>query len=237
MNQDEKIAYDYLVHENYSSIVYEPDGNIPPDFLVNNKIAIEVRRLNQHKLVNGVYKPIEELGFKLIPRIAKTLKELETNDFESSILVTVYYQRPLKVNTKLLNKLKTEIKNKLPLTTKEIKIDIDYNLQLKLYQSKLKFSSSISIGAIHDLDGGGFVVSNIYDNLKLILKEKKRKTLPYHEKYKTWWLILIDYIGYNLDKVDIQQLNSAPRLKTIFNKVLLLSPINNIVNELTVENE
>lgn len=29
-------------------IIYEPDGNIPPDFLVKPSLAIEVRRLNKH---------------------------------------------------------------------------------------------------------------------------------------------------------------------------------------------
>ncbi|MEK0338505.1 MAG: hypothetical protein QQN41_13835, partial [Nitrosopumilus sp.] len=68
MNRDEKIANNYLKQQDFSQIVYEPDGNISPDFLLDNSIAVEVRRLNQHQLVNGVYKPIEELDYKLIPR-------------------------------------------------------------------------------------------------------------------------------------------------------------------------
>ncbi len=45
-NDDEKIAYKYLQSLGYTNIQYEPDSNMPPDFLINDTIAIEVRRLN-----------------------------------------------------------------------------------------------------------------------------------------------------------------------------------------------
>ena len=45
-NEDEKIVYKYLQSLGYTDIIYEPDGNIPPDFLIDDTIAVEVRRLN-----------------------------------------------------------------------------------------------------------------------------------------------------------------------------------------------
>ena len=45
MDTSEKIAYDFLLHQGFKSIVYEPDGNVPPDFLADGRVAIEVRRL------------------------------------------------------------------------------------------------------------------------------------------------------------------------------------------------
>ena len=48
MKQEEKWVEEYLTHRGFRDIVYEPDGNVPPDFLIDGKIAIEVRRLNQH---------------------------------------------------------------------------------------------------------------------------------------------------------------------------------------------
>jgi hypothetical protein len=48
MNSKEKIAQNYLVSLGFKDIVFEPDGNIPPDFAVEGKIAVEVRRLNQN---------------------------------------------------------------------------------------------------------------------------------------------------------------------------------------------
>ena len=48
MDETERIVLAHLTHRGFTDVVYEPDGNIPPDFLVNGSIAIEVRRLNQN---------------------------------------------------------------------------------------------------------------------------------------------------------------------------------------------
>ena len=48
-NREEKLVIDNLSHQGYENILFEPDGNLPPDILVDNKIAIEVRRLNQNQ--------------------------------------------------------------------------------------------------------------------------------------------------------------------------------------------
>lgn len=47
MNKDERIAERYLKSLNIGEVAYEPDGKIPPDFLVNGCIAVEVRRLSE----------------------------------------------------------------------------------------------------------------------------------------------------------------------------------------------
>ena len=48
MDDSEALVENYLKYLGYCDVVYEPDGNVPPDFLVNNTVAVEVRRLNQH---------------------------------------------------------------------------------------------------------------------------------------------------------------------------------------------
>ncbi|MEZ4719401.1 MAG: hypothetical protein R2851_25450 [Caldilineaceae bacterium] len=49
MDDSERKAYeDTFAAQGFENVVYEPDGNIPPDFLVDERIAIEVRRLNQN---------------------------------------------------------------------------------------------------------------------------------------------------------------------------------------------
>jgi hypothetical protein len=47
MDETEQRVADYFASQGYSQIVFEPDGNIPPDFCLNGSVAIEVRRLNQ----------------------------------------------------------------------------------------------------------------------------------------------------------------------------------------------
>ncbi len=48
MNREEKITENYLKSLDYRDVVFEPDGNISPDFSIDDRIAAEVRRLNQH---------------------------------------------------------------------------------------------------------------------------------------------------------------------------------------------
>jgi hypothetical protein len=49
MDFSERKVYQHLASRGFNDIVYEPDGNVAPEFLVNRSIAIEVRRLNQHR--------------------------------------------------------------------------------------------------------------------------------------------------------------------------------------------
>ncbi len=48
MDTSESLVRDFLLYRGYADIVYEPDGNVPPDFLIDGRIAVEVRRLNQN---------------------------------------------------------------------------------------------------------------------------------------------------------------------------------------------
>jgi len=47
----------YLEHLGCKDIVYEPDGNVPPDFVVDGRIGVEVRRLNQNEHTTGTAAP------------------------------------------------------------------------------------------------------------------------------------------------------------------------------------
>ena len=44
MDRSEQVAMKHLLFCGFSTVVYEPDGNVPPDFLVDGSIAVEVRR-------------------------------------------------------------------------------------------------------------------------------------------------------------------------------------------------
>lgn len=58
----ESVAIEYFQSRGYSNIIHEPDGNVPPDLLIDNNIAVEVRRLNQFKNINGVDYPLKILN-------------------------------------------------------------------------------------------------------------------------------------------------------------------------------
>ena len=52
MNIDEARVFKYLKTHFGENVVFEPDGRVPPDFLVDSMFAVEARRLNQYFFEN-----------------------------------------------------------------------------------------------------------------------------------------------------------------------------------------
>jgi len=225
MDNEEHIAYNYLQTKNFIKIEYEPNGNIPPDFLLDGEIAVEVRRLNQHVEVKDGLKPLEELRFKIIPKIKEIIRSFETPQFSDTLIVSVSYKRPLKVSKKLVKEVTNKIRENLKTTSKNLRVQISENLELRFYRSELKLSKSIIFGAELDFDSGGLVISNVYRSLKLIVEEKEKKIKKYYSEYNEWWLVVIDYIAYGLDSFDFDQLSKLPKIESRFKKIIIVSPI------------
>ena len=57
-------------------VTYEPDGNIPPDFLLDNRIAVEVRRLNENMNVGGQMRGLESEDISVSKVIRAVLDDL-----------------------------------------------------------------------------------------------------------------------------------------------------------------
>src|SRR5690349_5917728 len=60
MDTSEELVKAYLRHLGFSHIEYEPDGNVPPDFLAEKRVAVEVRRLNQNEITGSGFRALEE---------------------------------------------------------------------------------------------------------------------------------------------------------------------------------
>jgi len=231
MNKDEEIVKKILENMDYKDIIFEPDGNIPPDFLCDSKIAVEVRRLNKHINYNDTQKPIEELSSRLIPKVYNLLEEIK-NDFKDySVTISIRYQRPLKVDKQLIRDIKTALYQNIPFPDKNKILVIRENLQLRLNNTIRKMSKPILLGSINDYDVGGAVVSMILNNLQVVIEDKNKKVKPYLNNYPEWWLILVNHIWDDLDEIDKKQINSIPGFNSYFDRIILVSlrDYNNII--------
>lgn len=76
MDTSEQVAFDYLSSRGFISVVYEPDGNVPPDFLVDGRIAVEVRRLNQHEETPNGPRGLEDVAFPLEARMRRLVRSM-----------------------------------------------------------------------------------------------------------------------------------------------------------------
>ena len=56
--------------------------------------------------------------------------------------------------------------------------------------------------------------------------KKTLKTARFRSRYPTWWLILIDRIGYGVDDCDRDLYRSQLAIDHSWDKVILLSPLN-----------
>ena len=97
---------------------------------------------------------------------------------------------------------------------------------MNIFPSATKLNQQYQYGMSSDNDSGGFVVSLIYENLKLIIPEKDEKTSKYRERYSEWWLAIVDKIGYGSSDLDSKQFHNLPKIENSFDRLLLVSAIN-----------
>jgi hypothetical protein len=105
----------------------------------------------------------------------------------------------------------------------------NYRIQESL---KIGFIRSFSKNEDYYVLGGGaedemgcLVVDEIYSNLEILIPKKELKISTYRYKYPEWWLILVDLINWgHTDSDDLNQLRSLPKIKSMWDKVITISP-------------
>ena len=58
MKAEERIAESYLQNLKLGNLMFEPHGQTTPDFVIDGRIAVEVRRLNQYFQGDGSQPPV-----------------------------------------------------------------------------------------------------------------------------------------------------------------------------------
>ena len=226
-NKDEQQVIDCLTNQGFSKIQFEPDGNTPPDLLVNNTIAIEVRRLNQNVVTNSVLEGLEKADNQVLGIVKKKIKNCSAEQFNKSAYIKLYFKRPVPSVREIESFLKQVLESHKEVIDTEIEYICNENFIITIIPSNSKLTQQYCLGIIIDGDMGGFVLSQIYDNLNYIIHEKQRKIAPFRYNYPEWWLALVDTIGFNLSDLDIIDLKKLPRIQHQFDRILLVSALDN----------
>lgn len=228
MDDSERLADQYLRSLGIGAVVYEPDGNIPPDFCIGGRIAVEVRRLNQnYEFSDGTRQGLEQLAIPLWKRFKTYLPSLGPSLAGECWYVGLDFRRPLE-NWKVLRPLvESNLRSfkALPVRT-QTSIEITPNLSLDLIRSGKDHGSFFLLGASSDDDSGGWVMGEVERNLRLCIAEKEKKIESYRSKYPEWWLVLADHIDYSMDPEDrpIFKSEVMPRIPHRFSKIVLIDP-------------
>lgn len=206
MNEDEKVAEEYL-KKHHDNVIFEPDGNIPPDFLIENSIGVEVRRLNQqYYLKDGKVKGLEEMAIPLRDRIEKVLSSYPVEAEGASFWVSLCYERvkdKLNISEKMIKKAIDAFQKQKEIIPFEYKIGD--NVLLEFIARGSETIHKYELGIESDLDYGGWGIGIYSDAIKHCIKEKEVKITPYFFKYNNWWLLLVDHMCFmkSEDRVDI----------------------------------
>jgi hypothetical protein len=228
MNRDEELAQKCLQSMGFQLVVYEPDGNIPPDFVVEKIVAVEVTRLNQNsKSASGSYRGLEEDSIPLWQKIDNLLKQFGSPVNGKSWFLGVDFVRPIPEWSLLKNRL-LEFLNQVKLSQPEklFRYPLMDNFELDIIQASSPLETMFAMGASSDGDSGGFILSEMEKNLKIILPKKYKKIEKHKSKYSQWWLLLPNYIGYGMSDRDREQWNQYIRLEYDWDRVVIFNPLN-----------
>lgn len=226
MKPEEKITERFLIELGLSEIVYEPKGQRAPDFSINNEIGVEVRRLNKYVLSNNKTKPIEELQFDLIPKLERLFKSYNDGTHTTSYFIGIAFIRPINVSKSLISQVQSILDNHPSNAVTITEYQVNENLLISIIPSDERFEHQYVFGSSTDFDRGGFVLSDILNSLNIIVPDKQRIVEPHFNDYKKWWLILVDYIGYDLIRESEKEtLRKVFRINHLFERIYLISPI------------
>jgi hypothetical protein len=222
LDDSETIANKYLAHRGFQKIDFEPEGKSkPPDFLVDDRIAVEVRRLNQNELCTTPgTKPrgLEEVAIPVWKNIQQLLPSLGHPKGQFSWYVFIRYSRPVPGRRQIEDAIRQHLGafRDNP-TQKPATIQIFDNLVLKLFPAGRLYPDYFVMGGRSDYDTGGWVIPELERNLKICIDDKTAKMSGIRGKYAEWWLVLIDHINYGAEE-------ALPVPPHNWDKIILINP-------------
>lgn len=191
----EELSKQYLEELNLGDVLYEPDGNIPPDFVIDGRIAVEVTRLNQHFEDGNSTTGLEQEQAALIRYIERLLPTLGPSIEGKGYWMSFDFRRPLDLK---------DVKKALPVALEKFRRAPTHEnfiakpskgFRIDIFPAGIPREHFYSFAGYNDLDSGGFVVSEMIRNLKLCMAKKAAKVAPYRDRYPVWWLLLVDHIS------------------------------------------
>ena len=225
MDSSEQLVQQHLAHRSYKSIVYEPDGNVPPDFLVDGTIAIEVRRLNQNHSDGVETKGLEEVAIPLWKKIENLVKSLGSPIAGESWFVFFRFGRPMEswktLEPKIRNALQTFVQRSI---RDKGMILAENNFEVDVFRASKVHPTMFLMGGCSDNESGGWLLSEMETNIRHCASEKSRKIAGVRSKYSEWWLALVDHIGYGLDDFNREMFRDQVAIDHDWDRIIIIDP-------------
>lgn len=229
MDRSEQVIYAHLQHRGVADIRCEPDGNVPPDFVVNQRVAVEARRLNQREDLPDAFRGLEETAIPFGRTMRQVLDAFGPPRAGISWFVSYTFRRPLAARPAMVRALTEALEQfaSEPEPTRR-RVSVASTVTLRFSVASKQHATMFVLGGSADHDGGGFVLAELVRDVSICIDEKSRKISPYRARYPEWWLMFADEIAYgSLDAGDIEEFRALMEIRKDHNwdKIVLVNPL------------
>jgi len=226
VDSSEAIVAKYLSAQGFTDVVHHPDGrNNPPDFLVGGRIAVEVRRLNQHETTGQGPRGLEHGVAGVSSVLREVLACLGSPGPGPTWFVIPEYSRPLPTWKTLKKAVRAALLDFESLAdSPSSHIEVAPHFRLHLLRSSQSGPQRFVLGGLSDHDLGGAVLHEAHRNLLICIDDKRRKVARVQAKYPVWWLALVDYIGHGLHPREREQLRALVTVERPWDSIVLVNP-------------
>jgi hypothetical protein len=228
MDDSEALVEKYLRNIGFTDIQYEPNGNTPPDFVADRRVAVEVRRLNQNYDDRRGRGPrgLEETAIPLWRNVQEYLAQLGPAPPSGQSWYVFYrFGRPIPKWKTLRGELDSLLKPFMAAAAPQpFQTTLPSGIELKVFRAPVPKPSFFRAVGHSDAQSGGWLLNEIATNLQYCITEKTQKIAAYRSKYPEWWLVLPDHIGFGLDEFDQELFRHQISITHTFDKIILLDP-------------
>lgn len=221
MDKSEAIAATFLKKRFGGNLVYEPIPNSTPDFLLNDRFAIEVTTLFQYTESS---EPPYNDAVAIHKLVQTSLDGSGKASHEAGWYLIIEFNRPLN-----FKKLRRELPRAF-LTTNISTISEgqvlyeEHGVQIRALHPRPENKAGHSIGVFIDGDSGGQVAPEMKRAFDKSLERKNSNAQAHRGDYSEWWLVLIDRISLTIAAEEFQSLYTRNNYQHIFDRIFLLHP-------------
>lgn len=226
MDPTEQLVERYLLHRGHRKVSFEPDGNVPPDFLVDDNIAVEVRRLNQTYVENGVPRGLEKANISTWQGVKRLLGKFDRPASEASWYIRIRLSRPVEQWKRLQPRLEKGLREFAASSSKQPgPVACGQGVELEVIGLAGTAQANLFLlGSLDDRQACGWLFEELENNIQRCVDEKAKKIAARRQKYPHWWLILVDHIGYALDEEEREMFRDEVVVHHDWDRIILVDP-------------
>lgn len=236
MDSNELHAERWLQSQGYPNIRFVTNtNNQPPDFIVNDSIAVEVRRLNlmfgdKNKGLESVEKPLGrdiKSGLDAAEQPPPGCKVFVSCDLFGTDLPdkSTIVQEVKKAASDYVEHINDSLRQGQRPSHSRVEIYFGMSMRFDTLTNSAANQFEL-MGVVAGIDDSGWVANDSLDNINRSIAEKTDKIRDKHGLYTEWWLILVEHnvhptVLRNTD--ELQTVRSGLVNTTLWSRIIIVS--------------